>query len=203
MKPTPRSAVPSPLPSVSQCYGLFDQHRSPARLVRHCLRVNQVAVFLADALSLKGARIHMELVDLGSLLHSLNHHRETPTAHHAELTARELAEFPELAEVIRRHPVESILDPERRPTSIEQKIVYYADRRVMDDEIVPLETKLYRTLAKELLRGLGSRAPALLVPLVRLEQELFAPLDFAPMDLQQLQDARLNHDARHLLPATV
>ncbi len=196
------ASVPARVPAISACYALFAEHGTPVDVVRHCLRVNQVAVFLAEALQLKGRRIDLELVDRASLLHSLNKHRESPTVHHAEQTARELeGEYPVLADVIRKSPALCLIDAAHPLKTLEEKVVSYADRRVLADEIVPIETKLYRTLAKELLRGLGSVAPDLLVPLVRLEQELFAPLDFAPMDIQHLQGSRLNHDERHLILA--
>jgi len=193
--------MPARVPTVSECYALFGTYGSPARSIHHCLRVNQVAVFLAEALALKGVDVDLELVDRASLLHNLHKHLETPTQHHAELSARVLTDYPELAEIVRQHPSEMILDPKRAPRTLESKIVHYADRRVMKDEIVPLETKLYRALAKQLLRGDNSLVPQLMVPLVRLEQEIFAPLDISPMDLQRLQVLRLNHDARHLIPA--
>jgi HD superfamily phosphohydrolase YqeK len=188
------------VPSISECYTLLHTHQTPIEVVQHCLRVNQVAVFLAEALALKGKKVDLELVDRASLLHNMDRHRETPTAHYAEITARTLKDYPELAQVIREHPVGNILTYDQAPSTLESKIVFYADRRVVNDSIVPIETKLYRSLAKELLRGLNSIVPQLMVPLVRLEQELFAPLDFAPMDIQRLQGVRLNHDKRHLMP---
>lgn len=51
-------------------------------------------------------------------------------------------EYPELAQVIRKHRYAGILSEQDKPRTWEEKIVYYADKRVMHDKIVPLKERL-------------------------------------------------------------
>jgi hypothetical protein len=49
--------------------------------------------------------------------------------------------YPELARIIKRHRYTALLDKES-PRTWEEKLVYYADKRVMHDKIVPLKERL-------------------------------------------------------------
>ncbi len=50
--------------------------------------------------------------------------------------------YPELALAVRRHRYAALLDEKDKPVTWEEKIVYYADKRVMHDRIVPLKERL-------------------------------------------------------------
>jgi len=51
-------------------------------------------------------------------------------------------EYPALALAIKKHAYKSLLDEKLKPQTIEEKIVYYADKRVMHDKVVPLLQRL-------------------------------------------------------------
>jgi len=50
--------------------------------------------------------------------------------------------YPELALAVKRHRYAALLDEKDKPVTWEEKIVYYADKRVMHDRIVPLKERL-------------------------------------------------------------
>ncbi|MHC5076874.1 MAG: hypothetical protein ACYTFM_10645, partial [Planctomycetota bacterium] len=51
-------------------------------------------------------------------------------------------DYSELASLIRKHKYMGMLDKERRPSTWEEKIIFYADMRVMHDKIAPLKERL-------------------------------------------------------------
>jgi putative nucleotidyltransferase with HDIG domain len=53
-----------------------------------------------------------------------------------------MKEYPELATTVKRHRYKAILDEKEKPTTWEEKLVYYADKRIMHDRIVPLKERL-------------------------------------------------------------
>ena len=47
-----------------------------------------------------------------------------------------------IAIVVRRHRYNGLIDPKEKPTTWEEKILYYADKRVMHDQIVSLQKRV-------------------------------------------------------------
>jgi hypothetical protein len=96
--------------------------------------------------------------------------------------------YPELALTIKKHRYMAMLDRKTRPTTWEEKIVYYADMRVMRDKIVPLKTRLtdgHRRNAH--LHGSKSQSKintARVDPLIyRLEEEIFEKVGLSPVEV--------------------
>jgi len=52
------------------------------------------------------------------------------------------AKYPELALAIKKHRYAALLDEKDRARTWEEKLLYYADKRVMHDRIVPLKDRL-------------------------------------------------------------
>jgi len=160
---------------------LLAKYQLPEWQRRHVEIVRDVAREVADAYARRGGRVDVERVTAAAWLHDIG--RSPLLAgdprDHAELSAIILSAegLPELAEMARRHPVYTILDPERAPRTLEEKIVHYADRRgglaiVSLDERLREQAVRYPAFAATLERCL---------PLEKaLERELLAPLGFAP-----------------------
>jgi HD superfamily phosphohydrolase YqeK len=132
--------------------------------------VAKLGVFLAKKLKEKGISVDVDLVDRACLLHDIlricdlresgyDRSRQAITdkdrAKWRQLRARyrnlchEDAAFallrdayPELALAVKRHRYAALLDEKDKPVTWEEKIVYYADKRVMHDKIVPLKERL-------------------------------------------------------------
>ena len=49
--------------------------------------------------------------------------------------------FPEVARIISKHGLAHLDKEECQPKSVEEKIVFYADKRVKHDQIVPVEKR--------------------------------------------------------------
>jgi hypothetical protein len=73
-------------------------------------------------------------------LFEVNH----PIVHHAQAAGSELISlgYPEsLAHIVERHEFVKIIDPDERPATWEEKLVYYADKRVLHDRSVTLDER--------------------------------------------------------------
>jgi len=146
------------LPTRRQCLKLMDEFGVPLHIRKHSLAVAKLGVFLAKKLREKGVSVDLDLVDRACLLHDLLRIydlKEWGPERSAELrvlerkschedAAYELLKdkYPELALAVKRHRYAALLDEKDKPVTWEEKIVYYADKRVMHDKIVPLKERL-------------------------------------------------------------
>ncbi|MCJ7674172.1 MAG: HD domain-containing protein [Sedimentisphaerales bacterium] len=158
------------LPTRRQCLELMDELGVPLHIRKHSLAVARLGVFLAKKLKEKGISVDVDLVDRACLLHDIlricdlkesGYDRswqaitDKDRAKWRQLRARyrnlchEDAAFallrdayPELALAVKRHRYAALLDEKDKPVTWEEKIVYYADKRVMHDKIVPLKERL-------------------------------------------------------------
>jgi HD superfamily phosphodiesterase len=128
------------IPTIEQCYELLKRHKTPDHIIRHCEAAASLAVEIAKKLSAQGTKVDIDFVQRGCLLHDVL--RLTGKGH--EDAAAEILkhEYPELALAIRKHAYLSIIDEEMNPRTIEEKIIYYADKRVMHDKVVSLIERL-------------------------------------------------------------
>jgi uncharacterized protein len=158
------------LPTRSLCFDIIKKYHVPPNIVKHSLATAKLAVFLAKKLKEKDIAVDVELVERACLLHDVaricevkesdynnvgmtvteqektawNKLKTEYNAIHHEDTAYELLkeQYPVLALTIKKHRYVSVLDENDRPDTWEEKIVYYADKRVMHDKIVTLKERL-------------------------------------------------------------
>nr|MBP8910336.1 hypothetical protein [Phycisphaerae bacterium] len=93
--------------------------------------------------------------------------------------------YPILAQTIRKHRYTAIVDPDDMPRTFEEKLVYYADKRVMHDKIVPLQERLdeahKRNAAKRKAAGIDSAEIARIdAAIFALEKDLFDLIELDP-----------------------
>ena len=206
----------SSLPTRKECLAIIDEHHVPPHIVKHSLAVAKLAVFLAQRLNEKGTVVDVNLVDRACLLHDivricdfkeLDYSRfEQPVtaedkaiwqqlrAKYKEIPHEYAAcdilkdKYPALALTIKKHRYIGILNEKEKPNSWEEKLVYYADMRVMHDKIVPLEERLteahkrnvhfYKTEAQRL------STIAQVDPLIHsLEEEIFDEIGLSPLEI--------------------
>jgi putative nucleotidyltransferase with HDIG domain len=164
----------------------MEAHGMLPNIREHSFRVMEVASFLGEALTEAGFDLHLPLVTVGALLHDLGKTSCLGTlTNHAELGAGILEElsYPHLAQVVREHVHldANIRDP--RPLR-EAEVVNYADKRVLHEEVVTLEARFadlkvrYGRTSEAL-----ARIHATEVKSRALEEKIFAPLQFSPLDL--------------------
>ncbi|MBI4438682.1 HDIG domain-containing protein [Candidatus Woesearchaeota archaeon] len=132
------------IPSRRQCLELLWHHNVPKNIISHSLAVSRVALGVAGKLAEKGRRIDFALLDAACILHDIGKMQAVNDGgRHEEIGASIVARhgFSELAAPIRRHPLHYILSKDA-PRTIVEKLVFYADKRVMHDRVVSLKTRL-------------------------------------------------------------
>jgi len=206
----------SSLPTRKECLAIIKEHHVPPNIVKHSLTVAKLAVFLAQRLKEKGITVDVNLVDRACLLHDivkicnikeLDYSRfEQPVTAEDKAKWQQLREkyegipheyaaydilkdkYPALALTIKKHRYIGILNKKEKPNTWEEKLVYYADMRVMHDKIVPLEERLtdahkrnvffYKTEAQSKI------ITAKVDPLIySLEEEIFDEIDLSPLEI--------------------
>jgi len=206
----------SNLPTRRQCFNIIKEYNVPAHILKHSLAVAKLAVFLAERLKEKGADVDIDLVDRACLLHDIvrvcdfkeldydrfeyaiteqdkakwKQIREKYRGIGHEDAAYEIlrGKYPVLALTIKKHRYMAMLDEKTRPNSWEEKLVYYADKRVMHSKIVPLRERL-KEGHKRNAHLHGSKAQskintAKVDPLIyRLEEEIFDRAGLNPLEV--------------------
>jgi putative nucleotidyltransferase with HDIG domain len=168
------------LPSRQECLALLEKHCVPEHVIMHSLAVEKVAVFLAKKLAEKGELVDVELVSRAALLHDIDKIKSLELGSgHGTISKQILEEegFPLLGMIAFKHHLSQILSPNPF-SSWEEKIVYYADKRVTNHYIVSLEERFRYLLErygsqKETFEKISSCKP----PLEKLEKEIFNKLD--------------------------
>ncbi|MCD6479052.1 MAG: HDIG domain-containing protein [Candidatus Diapherotrites archaeon] len=133
------------IPSEKECMELLKKHNVPENIVKHSVKVKQFALRIARRLKERGQKVDEKLVIAGALLHDLDK-ADTLQCNRWKHGMKAYEELKKLgmhsvAEVVRKHVLESILTGELK--TIEEKIVYYADKRVRGDKIVSLKERFH------------------------------------------------------------
>lgn len=201
------------LPTREKCFEIIKKYHVPPHIVEHNLTTAKLAVFLAQRLEERGVEVDVELVDRACLLHDmarfcdfsesdLNNLKPFITekdktkwqqlkAEYEGLCHEEVAyeilknQYPELALAIKKHRYMGILDEKEKPITWEEKLVYYADKRVMHDRIVPLKERLEEAHKRNVhLHGTQTQSDinaSKVDPLIfKLEEEIFSKIDISP-----------------------
>ena len=201
------------LPTREECFELLKEYHTPEHMVRHAIGVNKVAVLIAKEMNKKGYKVNVELVDRASLLHDMLRtvdltdeqfeklkerinaesvkfwdklRKKYKGLRHEEATYLEFKEkYPEIAAVLRNHGYPIMAEPEKLKTW-EEKILNYADKRVMHDEVVLLKQRFEEGHARNV-----ENEDTLPIPpeeidknYFELEKEIFKKLDINPEDIK-------------------
>lgn len=147
-------------PSREQIAKWQEENKLPDHIIRHCEVVGLLAKNLAKELVKRGVVARPEALLTAGILHDLFRFLDFPreeertskpvwvnlakkyACHHEEACARFLEEqgFPGFAAIIRPHGLHG-LNPPSALQSLEQKILFYADKRVIFDRIVSLDER--------------------------------------------------------------
>ena len=125
------------IPSREQCLQILKDNKTPSNIIEHCKAVAKFAGEIAEKLIKKGRKVSKELVVAGALLHDIERHKDNHVARGAELVKK--FGYPEVAKVVSKHTLYEVEIEENQPKTFEEKIVFYADKRVKNDKVVSLK----------------------------------------------------------------
>jgi|TARA_B100001971_G_scaffold187336_1_gene187969 putative nucleotidyltransferase with HDIG domain len=127
------------IPSKEECLDILNKNKTPSNVIGHCKTVCKVAEEIADRLIKKGININKNLVIAAALLHDVEREKDNHIIAGAKLLKS--IGFPEVSEVARKHSLYEIEKEKNQPIRIEEKILFYADKRVRGNRIVSLEER--------------------------------------------------------------
>ncbi|OQA00268.1 MAG: tRNA 2'-O-methylase [Planctomycetes bacterium ADurb.Bin401] len=160
------------IPTIEQCYQLLKLHNTPDHIIRHCEAAAGLAVEIAKKISASGTKVDIDFVHRGCLLHDIL--RLCGKGHEDAACQILKHDYPELALAIKKHAYRAIIDEEMKPRTIEEKIIYYADKRVMHDKVVPLMERLEEGHRRNNPAGCKKTTAYIDSLIVELEKELNA-----------------------------
>lgn len=162
-----------PLPSIADIQAWYSDMKLPANIIAHCATVAKIAGTCAEDLLKRGHIVRTEAVHRAALVHDLLRfldfkpggapadisiskdaaaHWETLRAEYPgmrhEAACAEFLErrgYSELAQIVAVHGV-MLPNPER--TTIEQKLLYYADKRAQNDKIVSIDERFHDFISR-------------------------------------------------------
>jgi uncharacterized protein len=165
------------LPSPQTALKLLSENGCSRRVIKHCKAVSDLAVKFANSCQQNGVKVDVELVEVGALLHDIGRSK-THNVNHGVI-GMEIAQSLNLPQsvisIIERHVGGGITADEAEklgwpvkdylPTTLEEKIVCYADKLIEGRKVVPIE-KTLNSLSSEL----GENHPAI-ARIKRLHEE--------------------------------
>jgi len=194
------------------------EYHVPPHIVNHSKAVAKLAVFLARRLNENGTAVNIPLLEAACLLHDLlrvhdfkepdykrfeqNLPEEEKTkwqklrSKYKAISHEDAAcdilkkQYSAIALTIKRHRYMALLDEKEKPQSWEEKLLYYADKRVMHDKIVPLKERLAEGHKRNIFQH-GSAAQskantAKVDPLIfQMEKEIFEKIGLDPIEVTE------------------
>jgi uncharacterized protein len=177
------------IPSAEECFEIMRRHNMRKNIMRHSIRVRDVAVFIAARLVAAGHKLDMKLVEAAALLHDITKTRCLSTGERHAETGQLMLEamgYHRVGQVVGNHVrLQGGIDPQQ---ITENEVVNYADKRVMHHRIVSLDAR-YDDLRKRY--GANEEAITFLKQMEdesrQLERKIFAQLNGEPSMILTLQ----------------
>ena len=175
------------IPTITQCYEILKETGTLKHIKEHCETVTRVAKEIAQRLNSAGNNIDIELVVAAALLHDVTKTRSLETGEdHAETGAILIREkgYMAVSEIIRQH-VRLDNGPDLE-TITEAEIVNYADKRVINREIVGLQERrdyIIRRYAN--LFDDPSELERIFEDTEKTEMKLFKTMPYGPESLKE------------------
>jgi uncharacterized protein len=148
--------VAAGLPNREQAIQILNQNNCPPQVIHHCLAVTALALEFAKKIKANGYTVDLALVQAGAILHDLGRSKTHGVEH--GLVGGQIAQsigLPEsVVHIIQRHVGAGITEEEADwlefpagnyvPTTLEEKIVCYADKRIDHDKETPIEVEIQK-----------------------------------------------------------
>ncbi|MEM4662753.1 MAG: HDIG domain-containing protein [Candidatus Diapherotrites archaeon] len=131
------------IPTERQCLEILKAHNVPKNIIKHSIKVKEFALDLCKMIKKRGLKVNEKLVVAAALLHDIDKAETLDSTEkiHGKVGAEKLEKMgmKSVADIVRTHLLESIIKGELK--TMEQKIVFYADKRVLDDNVVSIEER--------------------------------------------------------------
>ena len=116
------------IPTREECLDILNNNKTPFNVIEHSKAVAEFAEGIVEKLIKNGIKVNKKLVIAAALLHDIEREKKNHVIEGANLLKK--LGFPEVAEVVKKHSLYQIEKKEFQPHTIEEKIVFYADKRI-------------------------------------------------------------------------
>lgn len=175
--------------SLEEAYFLLKKEKVPTHIVKHSEKTALVSLFIGCFLKKAGEKIDLLLLTTGALLHDIKKYEGILTGENHALLGYEFMKklgYEKIGNIIKSHiflkinPYDSLIN--------EEKIVHYADKRVMHDKIVTLKER-FEDLKKRYGKDRESirRLESLEELNYQLEKLIFRKVPFTPEKILELE----------------
>ena len=178
------------VPTEEECMLLMKEMGLEENMKKHSILVAKMAEALGRELIKSGERIDMNLLRASGLLHDIDKKLTLNDGkNHGFTSEKMLIErgYPEVAKIVRKHRLETVTEDPEGLKMWEEKLVFYADKRLNDYTLVSLDErydyliKRYGT-TEEKRRSILSTKPHV----EKLEQEIFSRIGRSPDELKAM-----------------
>jgi putative nucleotidyltransferase with HDIG domain len=128
------------IPTHEQCLEILKENNVPNNIIKHLKAVCDFSLKVCDLLEKRGIGINRELVAAGALLHDIKKVDSEDHIVEGYEYVKALG-FPEVASIIKKHGLSHLDNPDFIPKTWEEKIVFYADKRVKNDKVVSVDKR--------------------------------------------------------------
>ena len=128
--------------AVNKCFYLMEAYEMFDNIKKHSIMVARVSDFLIRKLTDSGYDLSAELAVSAALLHDIAKTKSIKEGGNHSVMGRDIClslNMPEVAEIVMCHV---LLGEEPSEKISEKHIVYYADKRVLHDQVVSLDERL-------------------------------------------------------------
>lgn len=139
------------IPDMKTSLALLQKYDILPNVLEHSLQVHKVACAIVNHLN-GSVTINRDLVCAAALLHDITKSRALKTGEKHDISGKQLLEslgYPEIADIVGQHVF--LRDTSEASPLNEADIVYYADKRVMHNEIVTVDQRI-----EDLLKRYGT-----------------------------------------------
>lgn len=194
---------------------LIRKYHVPKHVMAHMKKVAAVSLFLGEKLHRAGEKINQTLLRQAALLHDILKLCDFPqldlTYFDQDVTAEEIQFWsqlikschakghvqaayevlmelgePVLAHMVKKHRFGSLINVKEKPLTWEEKILYYADKRVLHDRIVSIAERLKDGKKRYFPDGnIPENDGPVEKALYELEKELLTPAGLKPEEITE------------------
>ena len=177
------------IPTPDQAIRLWQTYSLPERKQTHSLLVARVARWLSAEIEQR-TQTHMkkDLVYVSGLLHDIDKNIPWNTGEtHPDAGVRILIHlgYDEVAMLVQKHPLHAILDPVLTPVTLEEKVLYLADK-MTKYEVLSVDERFSLWRAESLTSEERSVLDAAYPKVKKLESEICDMIQMTPSEMRNI-----------------
>lgn len=174
------------VPTYTEAVAVWKTYQLPEKKQQHSLLVAKLALYLASKLTeKKSITIHTNVLLAAALLHDID--KNIPPGvgeRHPDAGVRILTDIgmPEVARMVKTHPLHAILDPAIAPTTWEEKLLFLADK-MTKHEILSVNERFALWKAEQLPQEEATMLEKSYPKVKRLEKEILTGIGLTSQEV--------------------